>query len=57
LSQNRITIKIAATTHDMALGNIDVSGDHVPYLNLIYPDALYQHSYSIGQIIDYNSLN
>ncbi|NIG87305.1 Csu type fimbrial protein [Serratia symbiotica] len=55
VSQNSVTVKIAATTHGMALANIDGSGDHIPYL--IYPDANHQHPYSVGQTIDYNSLN
>lgn len=55
LSQNTVTVKIASTTHNMAVANIDGSGDQIPYL--IYPDANYQYPYSVGQTIDYSSLN
>lgn len=37
------------------LANIDGSGDYISYL--IYPDANYQDLYSVGQNINFNSLN
>lgn len=55
LTQNTVTVKINSTTHNMALANTDGSGDQIPYL--IYPDANYQYPYSVGQTIDYSSLN
>jgi len=55
LTQNTVTVKINSTTHNMALANTDGSGDQIPYL--IYPDAIYQYPYSVGQTIDYSSLN
>ncbi|MDT3250797.1 spore coat protein U domain-containing protein [Serratia sp. root2] len=55
LSQNTVTVKITSTTHNMAIANTDGSGDQIPYL--IYPDSNYQYAYSVGQTIDYSSLN
>ena len=55
LSQNTVTVKVASTTNGMAVANTDGSGDKIAYL--IYPDANYQYPYSIGQTIDYSSLN
>ncbi|WBL72593.1 spore coat U domain-containing protein [Serratia liquefaciens] len=55
LSQNTVTVKIASTTNSMALLNNNGSGDKISYL--IYPDANYQYPYSVGQTIDYSSLN
>lgn len=55
LSQNTVTVKISSTTHNMAVVNIDGSGDKIPYL--FYPDANYQYPYTVGQTIDYSSLN
>lgn len=55
LTQNTVTVKIASTTNNMALLNGNGSGDKISYL--IYPDANYQYPYSVGQTIDYSSLN
>ena len=55
MTQNTVTVKIASTTNNMALLNGNGSGDKISYL--IYPDANYQYPYSVGQTIDYSSLN
>ena len=55
LTQNTVTVKIAPTTNNMALLNGNGSGDKISYL--IYPDSNYQYTYSVGQTIDYSSLN
>ncbi|EMH4107425.1 MULTISPECIES: Csu type fimbrial protein [Serratia] len=55
LTQNTVTVKIASTTNNMALLNGNGSGDKISYL--IYPDSNYQYPYSVGQTIDYSSLN
>ncbi|CAI2784740.1 Uncharacterized secreted protein [Serratia grimesii] len=55
LTQNTVTVQIASTTNSMALLNTNGSGDKISYL--IYPDANYQYPYTMGQTINYSTLN